>query len=283
MIILNEREEAEKILYEKDLGSKPFFSLTLLAKYYYHCLGYRKKKITELLTDFMQKYYPRYSVNISAWNDSIEKIAKNVSKYQLYEINDIGITDKELETIQNIHNRVLERLAFTVLCISKLNHIKNSDNQGWVNTEEREIFKMARISCSVLERNKKLGQLCDMGLIEFPKKNDNMSFRVTFISDGEVKLRIKDFRELGYEYRKYCGEDFIRCAQCGRLMKNSKMNNRKYCSDCAGYTTSPKYKTIHCIDCGKEFDIPASNKRTIRCTDCQQNHVKEYDRQRKSY
>lgn len=45
--------------------------------------------------------------------------------------------------------------------------------------------------------------------------------KVNFINnDSNVILKIKDFRELGYEYQNYIGDGkFIRCSECGRLVK----------------------------------------------------------------
>ena len=58
--------------------------------------------------------------------------------------------------------------------------------------------------------------------------------KVNFIdNDNEVVLKIKDFRELGYEYQNYIGDgNFIRCSECGRLVKKSGKSD-KYCSLCA--------------------------------------------------
>jgi len=277
MILLNERLYAEEILHNKDLGSKPFYALSILARYYYHILGYKKKKITELLIEFMEKYYPRYSVNKISWDENIEKIAKNAGKYPLHEIDEVLITDNEMATIQGIHNKTLERLAFTSLCIAKLNNLKNPNNQGWVNLDEKELFKLARISCSTIERNVKLGKLYELGLIEFPKRNDNMSFRVTYMHDGKTVLKVNDFRELGYEYRQYCGEQFIHCAECGILMKPNKNGTKKYCDNCAGYTPQ-KYKTVTCIDCGKEFEVNSMNNQTNRCAECYALYRQNYYR-----
>lgn len=275
-IVLNEKEYAEKILAEKSVDNKPFFTLTILAKYYYHCFGYRKKKITELLVDYMQKYYPRYYCNRAMWDENIEKIAKNVSKYTFYEISGVWITEAELVTIESINNKVLERLAFTLLCLAKLGALKNPNNNGWVNLEAKEIYRLARISCSVIDRYKKLGQLKELSLLEFPQKNDNLSCRVTFINnDSEQKLFISDFRELGYEYLQYKGEEFIRCGECGILMRNNKAGNKKYCSQCSGYT--PKnYKTIVCVDCGKELEVSAKNNNSCRCEDCYTIYRRKY-------
>ena len=227
MIILNEKEYAEECLKNKTVGKKPFFTLSILAKYYYHCLGYRKKKIIELLTDFMTKYYPQYNGDRANWDNTIDKIAANAGKYELFEIDGVWITTAEFEVISNIHNKVLERLAFTMLCLAKLNNIKNSKNQGWVSLEAKEIFKLARISCGTTERYKKLGTLNQLGLLEFPKKNDNLSCRVTFMSeDSDKVLLVSDFRELGYEYLKYCGDSFIRCCDCGILIKKDASNTQ---------------------------------------------------------
>lgn len=281
MIILNEKEYAEECLKNKSIGDKPFFTLSILAKYYYYCFGYRKAKITELLTDFISKYYPLYAYNKMIWDETIEKIAKNAGKYTLHEIDGIWITEAELETIANIHNKSLERLAFTLLCLAKLGNMKNSNNNGWVNNDNKEIFSLARISCSANDRCAKLNKLNGLSLLEFPKRIDNLSCRVTYINDdSDKKLFISDFRELGREYLKYRGANFIYCGECGRLIRNNKYGNKKYCSECTGYQHK-NIKSMVCIDCGAKFEIPGNNKRTVRCSECQTKHIREYDRIRK--
>lgn len=268
MIILDEKKYAEKCLKNGLMDLKPYYVLCLLAKYYHH-LGYRKKKITSLLLDYLSKYYPRYEFNEFSWKESIDKIARNVGKHKLYEISGVKITKSEMETIQNIHNKVLERLAFTMLCLAKFYNLKNPKNNGWVNTDSKEIYKYARISCKAIEREIKIGKLRNIGLIELPKKNGNLNCRVTFINDDDdEELFISDFRELGYEYLLYKGGNFIRCAECGILTRGNKSGNKKYCKDCATYT--PKgTKIITCVDCGKEFEISAKNNKSKRCQECQ--------------
>lgn len=281
MIILNEKEYAEQCLKAKTIGDKPFFTLSILAKYYYHSHGYRKKKIIDLLTSFISECYPRYSCNRTDWDASIEKIATNAGKHTLFEIDGIWITKAELETINDIHNKVLERLAFTMLCLAKLGNARNCKNNGWVSYTAKEIYSMARISCSVIERYEKLSQLNSLSLLEFPKKNDNLSSRVTYIDDESEKvLFISDFRELGYEYLKYRGENFIRCRECDILIRNNKRGTKKYCTNCAGYIPMEQ-KTAVCIDCGEEFEIASKNNKTQRCSYCQKEHIKAYDRERK--
>ena len=272
MIVLNEKEYAEECLKNKTIDGKPFYTLSILAKYYYYCLGYRKKKITELLIDFMEKAYPRYSCNKAMWDENIEKIAKNVGKYTLYEIDGVWITKAELKTIENIKNKVLERLAFTLLCLAKLANIKNPNNTGWVNNDAKEIFTLARISCSVSNRYERLGELHQLSLLEFPKRIDNLSCRVTYINDDSEKvLFISDFRELGYEYLKYKGENIIRCRECGSLFR-PKHGNEHYCSNCKSESMEHKY--IQCVDCGKTFEVDSKNNQTCRCYECQSKHEK---------
>lgn len=278
MIILDEKKYAEKCLKNGLMDLKPYYVLCLLAKYYYHHLGYRKKKITSLLLDYLSKYYPRYEFNEFSWKESIDKIARNVGKHKLYEISGVKITKSEMETIQNIHNKVLERLAFTMLCLAKFYNLKNPKNNGWVNTDSKEIYKYARISCKAIEREIKIGKLRNMGLIELPKKNGNLNCRVTFINDDDdEELFISDFRELGYEYLLYKGGNFIRCAECGILTRGNKSGNKKYCKDCATYT--PKgTKMIICVDCGKEFEVDALSRR-IRCDMCHKEERKRINKE----
>ena len=281
MIVLNEKKYAIECLENGFVGRKPFFTLSIIAKYYYYCLNYKKSKIEMLLNDFMFKNYSiGYQSDRLSWQDTIEKIVKKVNNYTLLELDGVKITKSELETISGIGNPNKERVMFTILCLAKFGIARNPQNNGWVNTDSKEIFKMARVSCKAKERELYIGDLCDRGLLELPKRNDNVSLRVTFIDDGEEELFISDFRELGYEYLKYNGENFIRCAECGILTRGNKNRTKRYCKDCAAYTPQ-KSKTIICVDCGKEIVISGNNKRTIRCDNCQIKADKENARIRK--
>lgn len=270
LIILNELEYAEQCLRDAVINDKPYSVLAILAKYYYHHLGYRKKKIIEEMTRFFSNAYPRYHSNKAAWDASIEKLASNAGKYTLYEIEGVWITENELNTIAEIHNKVLERLVFTMLCLAKLALRKNENSNGWINDDAKTFFSLARVFGSVTDRYIRLNNLYQLGLIELPKRNDVLSYRITFIDDDSKNvLFIHDFRELGYEYLKYKGQNIIRCAECGILVRGNKAGTKRYCSSCAVYVPQGT-KKITCVDCGKEFVISSRNNKTVRCKECQQ-------------
>lgn len=200
--------------------------------------------------------------------DTLDKLATNAGKYKLHEIDGVTITKAELKIIDAIDNKVLRRLAFTMLCLAKLGDAKNPNNNGWVRMDAKDIFKLARISCGIDERNEKISQLYQRGLLEFPKRNDNMDCRVTYIMDkADGELFISDFRELGYEYLSYCGENLIRCSECGILTRGNKNGTKKYCMNCAA-PIPLLTKTVTCLDCGTEFEIDSKNNRTNRCPHC---------------
>lgn len=274
MILLNEKRFAESCLKNGLNGQKPYFVLSILASYF-SGEGYKRKEIREKLMDYLRAFYPRYDLDECDWEEITDKLAARGGKRELFEIEGISISKKEIETINAIKDRVLERLAFTLLCIAKLNNIKNPKNNGWVNSDAKDIFSYARITCSAFDRDVKIGMLGRMGLLEFPKRLDNLNIRVTFIcDDGEEALFVSDFRELGYEYLLYSGQNFIRCAECGILIRGNKNGTKLYCGNCAAYT--PKdMKEIYCIDCGKKFTVSAKNTKTIRCADCQSLALRE--------
>lgn len=276
MIILNELEYADQCIKNNNIGDNPYITLSILARYYCHHLGYDKKQIIIELTKFIFNNYPRYQDNKKNWDDSIEKLALNAHKFKLYEIEGVWITKAEMSSIQKLHNKVLERLTFTILCFAKLALLKNSNSNGWINEDAKTIFSLARISGSVQDRNIRISQLLDMGIIELPKRNDSTSLRITIINDqSENELFIHDFRELGYEYLKYCGQNIIRCAECGILIRGNKSGTKRYCSSCAAYTPQVS-KKITCIDCGKEFSIDARISNKYRCNECQENYRRKY-------
>lgn len=121
---------------------------------------------------------------------------------------------------------------FTMLCLAKLSNLKNPNNNGWVNVPIRKIFKLASIYNTTYEQDLKINKLLQLDLIELQDKNNNSNVMVKFIKNDEELLIVSDFRELGYEYQKYKGENFIRCAECGILTRGSKNGMKRYCKKC---------------------------------------------------
>lgn len=235
-VILNEKEQAEKIIEKGEVGNKPTSTLFLLSKYYRQEEKLGEKKTAQKLNEFMEKNYKGY--NEALWEDIIEDISKKGKKYLLQEIESINIAKVELDTISGIENMKYQKLLFTMLCYAKLYNTLSDTNNGWVNTEIKEIYKVARVT--VKYRNDKFLYLNDLentGLISFSNKNDNLNMKVNFIdNDSDIVLKIKDFRELGYEYQNHIGDgNFIRCSECGRLVRKKSNHDRstKYCKECA--------------------------------------------------
>lgn len=280
MFILNEKEYAEKCLREGIVDRNPYQAISILAKYYCHHCGFNRRQIIDSLFDYLRKYYPRYELNEEKWISAVERLATNAKNEKLHELSGVKITKNEMNTIRNIKNKTLEKLAFTSLCLAKLNNLKKPTNNGWVNTDTGDVFKAAHIFCNEFDQSVKLNKLYLLGLVEFPKRNDNLNYRITFIDDcGDEEIFISDFRELGYEYLNYIGEDFIRCADCGILTRPGKTNQKKYCEKHKSNKDPQVEKTIFCIDCGKPIEVMSKNNKTCRCSDCQKIYRNNYQRE----
>ena len=224
-VVLNEVKQAEHIIENGEVGNKPTSTLFLLGKYYRVKENLDKEQTFNKLNEFMERNYKNY--NSALWEDIVEDISKKANKYSLREIDSLCITQDELDKISEIDNLKYQKLLFTMLCYAKLYNCISENNNGWINADIKEIFRVARVS--VKYRNDKFLYLNDLektGLISFSNKNDNLNIRVNFVDmDGKKVFNISDFRELGYEYLNYIGNcKFIRCVECGRLIK--KTNNR---------------------------------------------------------
>lgn len=288
MIILNEREFAEECIRNKKMPDKPYRVLSIIAKYYYQVHGYKGKQLAaQLIQFFKDSNNATFSKNIDYWESIVETIVRKAVKYPLSEIDGVWVTHKELDKIAELEDDVLERLAFTLLCLAKLGNLRRPTNNSWVNDDEIEFFRLARVTIPSLSRDRKIHALYKRGYLGFAKQVDNLSLRVLYIDTETTEYSRKngdvfvdDFRELGYLYRQIKGMNYTRCHECGVLFKNNKNGTRKYCTECQKYVPQDT-KTIVCIDCGKDFQVDGSNKRTVRCPDCQAEHRRELDRNRK--
>lgn len=235
-VILNEIKQAEYIIEKGEVGNKPTSTLFLLGKYYRQKKNLNKEQTFNKLNEFMQHNYKNY--NSALWEDTIEDISKKANKYPLREIEHIEITQSELDRISGVDNLRYQKLLFTMLCYAKLYNMISEKNNGWINTDIKEIYRVARVIVKY-RKDKFLyfNDLQKMGLISFSNKNDNLNIRIDFVDvNGESVFNIDDFRELGYEYLNYIKKGkFIRCIECKRLVKKKSKHDysTKYCTDCA--------------------------------------------------
>lgn len=172
------------------------------------------------------------------WDAAIERAIKSAKKNELIIMDHITITKPEIEKIDSLTGRQLKRLAFTLLCVAKFYHNLPGSRGMWVNTPDKEIMKMANINTSIKRQCAMFAELRDAGLIRFSNKVDNTSVEVLFAEDGDAAMEIRDYRNLGYQYLMFHGEDYFVCEECGITEKaaartNNRGRKKKYCQNCA--------------------------------------------------
>lgn len=233
-IVLNEYEWAEKMISAHDMGKKPFETLSRVAKYYYEN-KYSKNEVRRLLDNFLMQCDPNAS--LVHWSELLDRIAKNVGKYPLVQVDGIRVSAGELERIGALAGKQIRRLAFTLLCVSKYWDAVSESNNHWVNTSDKEIMQMANINTSIKRQSLMFAELKEAGMIRFSKKIDNINVQVIFgEDDGDTEMVIQDFRNVGYQYLMFCGEPYFECCNCGivtKIQNPSRGRRQKYCPNCA--------------------------------------------------
>lgn len=229
-IVMDERAYAERALKDLTLGPKPVETLGRIARYYYS-EGYKKREISSLLEDFMIKCDPK--TNVIRWQPIIDRQANLSDKYDLVDIAGVEITIGEIDTIKQIKGKLLQKLMFTMLCLAKYGNAISTHNNGWVNRRDNEIFSLANITATNKRQSLMINDLWTMGYIGYSRAVDNINVNVKIIDEkGSAAMLINDFRNLGNQYLRYCGEQYIECQCCGAVIKK-RSNSHKYCKSCA--------------------------------------------------
>lgn len=239
-IVLDEREWAAEMIADHNLGKKPYETLVRIAKYYLS-EHYSTRDTKNKLNSFLSQCDS--DISLPLWADTIDKAVKKASKNNIIKIESIDITSPEIETIESLKQKQLQRLAFTLLCVSKYWDRVNDKNNHWVNNKDSEIMKMANINTSVKRQCSLYHELWTRELIQFSTKVDNTNVKVVFGKDGDISLKISDFRNLGNQYMRYEGGDYFECCNCGavtRVRNSGTGRPQKYCDKCSKEVASRK-------------------------------------------
>ena len=232
-IILNEKDWAKRAIDAHSLGPKPYDTIVRVAKYY-KAEGYKNGELRRRVEDFMIRSDPRLS--LVKWDNTITSALSVAEKYPMICISGVTITDTEMEKIGTLQSVLQQRLMFTLLCLAKYGNAVNPKNGGWVNIPQKDIFSLANIQLTTKRQSLMINDLWQTGMIGYSCLVDNINLQVKIMDDGETALFVDDFRNLGYQYMRYIGGNYIECESCGLVIRqDAKHAGRpaKYCKECA--------------------------------------------------
>lgn len=232
-IILRENEWAREMIETHNLGKNQQETLRRVARYYKDS-GLKTSAVKKKMEEFARSSgSDKTAYQLS---EDIDKAVKHASEHPALEIDSVDITQAELGKIEALEGRQTKRLAITLLCLAKYYDIVKASNDHWVCLPDNQIMKMANIKTSLKRQGLLYWTLREAGLIQFSKKVDSLSTRVLFVDSGEPAMRVRDFRNIGYQYLMHIGEPYFVCENCGLTVKQNNPDNRgrqKYCRECA--------------------------------------------------
>lgn len=229
-IILDERAYAEDLIENYSLGKDEYVSICILAKYW-RSEGLYAPQIRRKIEEHILRSKPY--ARMFQYTEMIANAVEASRKWPLRELDSIGITQQELDQIALVDGMQEQQLLFTMLCIAKYRHAVNANSDGWISTPRVDVYKMANVSGTLEHKAAVQRHIHDAGKIEWPRRADSENVKVLICDfGGEPVLHIRDFRNLGYQYRRWCGEAYFACSECGLVVRRNS-NRMKYCKDCA--------------------------------------------------
>lgn len=282
MLILNEEKYAENLYYGRNNEIKSTVAkIGYVTRYLAHSLRFDDETIYKHTVEWMK--YNHATFDESTYANLISDAIKRAHKTPFYNLESITITQSELEIISTLEDIKAEKVLFVLLCIAKLQSVSYGFTQGLVKYSLPELCKMARISVPTEDREYVLYNIIQTGLLGYPKKNNTQCLFVNFINTaGDVALQLNEdhCKDLAYEYLnwKNGGEGYARCEFCGKVIKQSKSNPKRYCKECLARVGDmpDNMKVVRCVDCGDIVYISKLNTKTCRCDKCQNIYRKCY-------
>lgn len=286
MLILNEEKYAENLYYGKNNEVKSIVAkIGYVTRYLLHVLKLSNEDNYKQTVEWMRHHHANFDE--STYANLISDAVKRAHKAPFYNMDFIEITQSELEIIATLEDIKAEKALFVLLCMAKLQSVSYGFTKGLVKYSLSDLCKMARISVPTEDREYILYNIIQTGLMGYPKKNNTQCLFVNFINtDGDVALRLNEdhCKDLAYEYLNWRndGDGYDRCEFCGKVIKQSKSNPKRYCKECIGILGDipNDVKVIRCIDCQQPVFISVLNTKTCRCDECQKRTNDDQNRER---
>lgn len=236
MLILNEEQYAKNLYDGNNTDVKSVMAkIRYITRYLIHSEHKNDNDVYMETVKWLTKYQNNFDE--SSYSNVISDAIKGAAKYPFYIIDNIKITQSELETISSLNNLRAEKMLFVLLCMAKHQSMANGFTNGLVKYSITELCKTARVSVPADDREYILHEIVRQGLLGYPKKNNTHCLIVNFINTDNVVMELDemDCQELAYVYLgwKNNNKGYTKCQKCNRIIKQSKTKPRKYCELCA--------------------------------------------------
>ncbi len=236
MLILNEEQYAKDLYDGKNTDIKSIMTkIRYITRYLIHSEHKSDGDAYTETVKWLSKHHNNFDE--SSYSNVISDAIRGATKYPFYIIDNIKITQSELDTISSLDNLRAEKILFVLLCMAKQQSMANGFTNGLVKYSITDLCKSARVSVPADDREYILYEIVQRGLLGYPKKNNTQCLIVNFINTDEVVLELDeiDCQELAYVYLywKNGSKGYTRCQRCNKWMKQSKTKPKKYCEECA--------------------------------------------------
>lgn len=286
MLILNEEKYAKSVYDGVNQDVKSIMSkIRYITRYFFHVEQKNNEENYICTVEWLKSHHNNFDE--SNYSNLISDAIKKAHKYPFYDIENIKITQSELNTIASLNDLRAEKVLFVLLCMAKQQRISNGFTNGLVKYSLSELCKMARISVPAEEREYVLYTIVQKECLGYPKKNNTQCLIVNFIDDSsDVVLELNEVhcKELAYEYLKWKNNNngYDRCEFCDKVIKQYKSHPRRFCKECTEILGDipDDVKVIRCVDCGKIVYVSLLNTKTCRCEECQREANNESNRER---
>lgn len=230
------------------------------------------------IVQYMKENCPDF-VEIGHYSD-IKGCIRDASKSPWKNVNKVVITKHELEIISALNDIRQEKIAFVLLADAKYDNAYKGSNINLSYISVSDLYRLARVTMPIKDRNMFLNFLYDKGLVEININPTKTHKKLLYVdkTDDDVALVLSEnnYKELAFTYLNWKnGGGYKECKSCGSLFKTKKTGNQEYCKKCTPEYKKIEFKTVVCVDCGVEAIVDAKDNKTCRCEECQHKALKE--------
>lgn len=266
--VFNEKQDIEDMMSAIFVDeNNPTNTIKRIARYNHYVCNLDKDQNYSAINEYMRKNCSSYSE--VGYYVAIQGCIKDATKRVWRNISQVIITKQELDTIKALNDDRQEKLAFVLLADAKYENACKNRNVNYSNISIPELYKLARVTMPVKDRDMFLSFLYDHQLVQRNINPDSSGFKLLYVYDDDetgILLSENNYKELAFTYMNWKYGGYKECHQCGRLFKPK--GNAQYCKSCAKENNTPRDRFIKCVDCGEIVEIGEFDSKTCRCVTC---------------